>query len=298
MIGLCYYARRGVAIASCAALAWYSAKLAWDHTHQLYGPFAAVGAVILLVLSHHCFRDRQFGYGLVLGILGLTAAAISCGVVSMRVADDGRGQVQALKDANLPRKQAELTLAKADAEVTKAAAFTRSECAKPRMVTACKSARGLEAAARARATEARISVSKAGAPVTEAHAMPVVAAVLPYAFPIWTELAAAALGAFGFAPAPRANVTVPSVPMAPAAPMPSAPGGTLPLAPAPRAKRRTGKRANGTAKKRGTNSRAYILERLERIGRHDLARAVRAKEISAKAAADEGFRKLRLVAST
>jgi 4-amino-4-deoxy-L-arabinose transferase-like glycosyltransferase len=52
-------------------------------------------------------------------------------------------------------------------------------------------------------------------------------------------------------------------------------------------------RAKGT--KRGSNSRAYILDRLDREGKHRLARAVRAGDMSASmAAVKAGFRKQKL----
>jgi hypothetical protein len=295
-MGILYYARRGVAILSCAALAWYSAKLSWEHTQQLYGPFAAVGAVVLLVLSHHCISDRQSGYGLVLGGLGLLAAAISCGVVAMRVADVEAGQVQQLRNSNIPRQQAELALAKAEAEVKQAAAHTRSECARPKAVTACRSAREIEAAARTRQTEARTAVAKAGAQVTEAHAMPMVAAALPYAFPIWTELAAAALGAFGFAPARNHRQVAPATASQPGSATDSQPKSATRSQ--PRAQPRSQpKKGCGRKPRKGT--RAYWLQRLNR-DRPDLAALVRGGEMSVNLACIRaGWRKspVRLVAS-
>jgi hypothetical protein len=288
------------AIAGSLVLTAYSALTSWNQTHDPAGVIAAVGASLMLMLAvHFCVHHRRWSVrvlAVVAGILGIGAAVISGMLIKQRVATNQVAQVQSVKDANVPRKQAELALASAEAELTSAAADAKAECRKPRNATACRSATKREVDARNRVAGAREDVARAGAHATEAHADPVVASMLPVLLPWWVEASAPVLAslcaATWQAPAPdrRANGT--SAPR-----VPTAPDGTGPPAPAPRARKRKAKGANGTTgTKRGTNSRAYILERLERIGRHDLVRAVRAREMSAKAAADAGFRSLKLIA--
>jgi hypothetical protein len=271
-----YYPAPCAAIAISGVLTWYSCSTSWNLTHDPVGPIAAISASIGLMLAVFTFTHHRSWsvrcLGIVVGIVGMTAAVISGALVKQRVATSQASQVQVLKDANVPRKQAELALASAESELKAASLDARAECRKPKNKTACSSAANREIDARKRVTESRVKVGAAGAHASEEHAAPEVAALLPTVLPIWVELSAPIFAALGIAiwPAPepgtRATVTVPYVPTAPVARVPSAPTGTVPWGQAPRARKRKGKGANGTVK-RGSNSKAYIFGRLERAGR-------------------------------
>jgi hypothetical protein len=205
--------------------------------------------------------------------------------------------VQGTRDANHPRVEAQRALNDARAELQAAADEAKAECQTGRGKR-CTELERRESAARQRVADARAKVISAGAQADEDPAAVLFGAwaetyrvALPLALPMWLEIASPVLLAYGFAPLPR-NAPAPVAHRATCVPM--APDGTVPTAPAPRARGRKKKGANGTAK-RGTNSRAYILDRLDRGGHDVLACAVRAGDMSASmAAVKAGFRKQHL----
>jgi hypothetical protein len=272
MTGFCYYARKGVAIALGCALTGYSASVSWSHFHDLLGPLAAVSAAVLLFLAGH--PDGSWRQALVLGALGLVAAGISGTVVYARVHAQQAAQAQTVNDANLPRTEAQRALDDAKAALKTAEDDARGECASGRRKR-CIGLEEREAAARQRVADARAALVRAGARASEPPTA--LASMLPFALPIWLELTAPILIGYGLAPLQR-----------------KAPE---PLQPALQHKAPRKARRKGTRPMYGTV--AYWLARLDR-DRPDLAKRVRAREISANmAAVKAGFRKsqVKLVAS-
>jgi hypothetical protein len=273
MAGICYYARRGVAIALGGTLTWYSASVSWAHFHDLLGPLAAVSAAVLLFLAGH--RDGSWTRAIVLGLLGLVAAGISGTVVYQRVHEKQASLVQTVNNDNLPRVEAQRALEDARAALKTAEHDARYECASGRRKR-CIGLEEREAAARQRVADARAAVVKAGAQATEPPQA--LASMLPFALPTWLELAAPILIGYGLAPGPRK------------APEPLQPA--LQRKPSRKGRRKAARPKYGTA--------AYWLARLER-DRPDLASLVRAGEMSTNMAAIKaGFRKspVRLVSAT
>jgi hypothetical protein len=279
---IAYYGLRAVAIVLACVLTGYGAWLSWCHFHSLLGPMVAVSAAALLVIAEHAWRHSR-RRALLLGFLGVAAAVISATVVVDRVTATDQARVQAVRTGNLPSTEAQKALDDAKAEANAAAAEAKIECQTGRGKR-CAGLERREAAARQRVAEARAKVVSTGAQADEDPAAALFGAwaetyrrLLPLALPTWLEIASPVLMAYGLAPLPRK------------APEPL----QQPLqCKAPRKGRRKGARPKyGTA--------AYWLARLER-DRPDLARLVRAGEISANMAAIKaGFRKspVKLVAS-
>jgi hypothetical protein len=305
-----------IGISATAYSLWltgYSAALNLEHYQGMLryiGPSASIGACLALCYAEIGWRAGKVK-ALVIGAVGLVALVASGVVIMDRVASTQQASIQAARDSNLPKVQAERALEDAKAEL-KAASDQVNLARKDGRCRQCPALTRTESEARARVDAARAKVVTAGAMAEVDPGAATISTVfgispelyrrsLPLLLPAWLEIAAPVFGLFGVhmlmaafgRPVPVADGT-----MAPrASRVPAAPHGTAPSAPARRARKRKAKGANGaTGTKRGTNSRAYILERLERIGRHDLARAVLAKEMSAAAAADAGFRNLKVVA--
>jgi hypothetical protein len=228
-------------------MTWYSASLSWAHFHDLIGPIAAVSAAILLFLAGH--RD---GGGwmrcIVLGALGLVAAGISGAVVYKRVNATEAGQAQVVANANLPGVEAQKALDDAKAALKSAGDEAKAECLTGRK-RRCLELEKREDDARQRVADARKDVVKAGA--ASAGHPEVLAQVLPFALPIWLEIAAPVLIGYGLAPSPRK----------PQAPLQCKPE----CKPTERLQRKAGRkpsRKRGASHRHGT--RAYWLERLDR----------------------------------
>jgi hypothetical protein len=282
-----YYGIRAVAIAFGMVLTVYSCFLSWEHFGTLLGPLASVGAAIFLVLAPHGRR-----YALALWGLGILAMAISAAVVTDRVTATDAARMQATMDANHPKVVAERALSDAKAELQAAANEAKAECLTGRGKR-CRQLEILETAARQRVADARAKMASAGAqaPVDPARNIFGVWAeyyrvALPLALPLWLEAAAPVLVAFGFAPSGR-NV---------ASNVKSNAGSNV-------AEQREKQRGQQREKQRPTatpgrrkkatarRGRSYWLARLDR-DRPDLARLVRAGELSATGAAVRaGWRK-------
>jgi hypothetical protein len=282
-----YYAAACAAIALSCVLTTYSSLTSWYLTHDPVGPIAAISASIGLMLAvftftHHRGWPVRF-LGIVVGIVGMTAAVISGGLVKQRVATSLASQVQSVKDTNVPRKQATLALASAESELKTAVADARAECRKPRNKTACGSAAKRETDARKRVTEARAKVGSVGAHASEEHAAPEAAAFLPIALPIWVELAAPIFAALGIAIWPQGVSPVPT-------PLATEQRNHKPVAPATAAQPKSATRSQprsqpspqpkkGSGRKPRKGTREYWWGRLVR-SRPDLAARVRAGEMS------------------
>jgi hypothetical protein len=159
------YATLGVsAIAFSAVLTAYGAHLSYEHFGSWLGPLMATAACLLLSIADLVWRKHTVR-ALVFGVLGLACAVVSGSVVIDRTIAKQVATVQVAKDGNHPRHQAELDRTKTELEVTRAAAYTKETCARPKAVTACRSAKKAEAAARARYTDATNKVVSAGAKV-------------------------------------------------------------------------------------------------------------------------------------
>lgn len=209
MATILYYLRRAVAIALGGALTGYSAWCSWHHSHDVLGPLAAVSAAVLLALCEHAWRDRQVIRIVLLGVLGITAAVISGAVVLERVSARQEARLQASRTDNLPRQLAERSLAEAKEALAKAEAEAAAECRSGRKIR-CESTEHREVEARKRVEAERAKVVSLGAisvvnPVasvlggwTELYHR-----ALPLALPIWLEVAAPVVLAYGFAPGRR-----------------------------------------------------------------------------------------------
>jgi hypothetical protein len=206
---LCYLLRRALAIVLGVALTAYSAWASWHHQGDLIGPLAAISAAALLAFAEHAWRDRQKLSAVLLGVLGLAAAVISGSVVLDRVAHTQATTVQAAKSSNLPRSQAQAALAEAKVALVAAEKAASANCGSGRGPQ-CKALEQRELAARKRVEEARSKLVGLGAETAEDpagailgdHAATLRLAVL-LGLPLWLELAAPVVLAYGFAPAPR-----------------------------------------------------------------------------------------------
>ena len=201
--------RRFVAIALGLALTGYSAWASWSHVYDILGPLAAVSAAILLALCEHAWRDRQWiRFGL-LGLLGIAAAVISGSVVLERVSATSETRVHAKRSDNLPRTEAKAALDQAQKALSIAEAATAAECKSGRG-TRCTGLEKREDAARSRVEDARSKLVGLGAQTAE---NPAASLLGPWAetfqlatllgLPVWLELAAPVVLAYGFAPGPR-----------------------------------------------------------------------------------------------
>jgi hypothetical protein len=209
MAFLFYLLRRLVAIALGLALTGYSAWASWRHNHDLIGPLAAVSAATLLAFCEYAWRDRHWVHFGLLGMLGIAAAAISGSVVLERVSHSQEARAQAARSANLPRQDAKSALDKAEQALDDAEAAASAKCSSGRG-PACKALEQREEAARQRVKTSRAELVGLGAEVAVdpvaailgAHAETIRLAVL-LGLPLWLELAAPVVLAYGFAPAPR-----------------------------------------------------------------------------------------------
>jgi hypothetical protein len=191
------------------ALTGYSAWASWSHHHDLIGPLAAISAAGMLIFAEYAARDRHWLHFGVLGILGIAAAVISGSVVLERVSHAQEAKLQTARSSNLPRQEAAKALAEAKEALAKAEAEATAECRSGRKVR-CEATESREKEARQRVTDARSKLVGLGA---QADVNPAAALLGPYAetfqlatllgLPLWLELAAPAVLAYGFAPAPR-----------------------------------------------------------------------------------------------
>jgi hypothetical protein len=204
-----YLFRRLVAIALGLALTGYSAWSSWTHQGDLIGPLAAISAAALLAFCEYAWRDRRYVHFGLLGLLGLVAAAISGVIVLERVSHTQEARSHQARSANLPRQEAVKALAEAQQALDKASAEASDACSDGRGPP-CKATSQRETEARQRVTEARSKLVGLGAEtvvdpaagVLGAHADTLRLATL-LGLPLWLELAAPAVLAYGFAPAPR-----------------------------------------------------------------------------------------------
>ena len=201
--------RRAVAIALGGTLTGYSAWASWTHSHDVLGPLAAVSAAVLLALCERAWHDRQLIRLVLLGMLGISAAVFSGTVVLERIAHAQAGRLSASRTDNLPRLEAERSLAEAKKSLAAAEAEARDECRSGRKLR-CEATEQREQAARSRVAEARSRLVSLGAVSVETPVAAVLGEwtetyhrVMPLALPLWLELAAPIVLAYGFAPAPR-----------------------------------------------------------------------------------------------
>lgn len=214
MAYLCYLIRRVLAIVLGVALTGYSAWASWSHQHDLIGPLAAISAAALLAFCEYAWRDRQYVHFGLLGVLGLVAAVISGSVVLERVSHSQEARFGAARSANLPRKEAAEALAEAQKALTKAEAEASAECASGRKAR-CASLEVREQAARQRVAAARAELTGLGAEIAVNPAATLLGdwavtfqLTTLLGLPLWLELAAPVVLAYGFAPAPRKEASV------------------------------------------------------------------------------------------
>jgi hypothetical protein len=206
---LAYLFRRLIAIALGLALTGYSAWASWHHQGDLIGPLAAISAAALLAFTEYARRDRQHVMAGCLLVLGLAAAAISGSIVLDRVSHGQEARDHKARSANLPRQVAHKALVEAQQALKLAQADTSDACDSG-PTPACKGAEKREDAARQRVVKARSEVVGLGAEtvvdptagVLGHHAETLRLATL-LGLPLWLELAAPVVLAYGFAPAPR-----------------------------------------------------------------------------------------------
>jgi hypothetical protein len=204
-----YYLRRLVAIVLGVALPGYSAWASWTHHGDLIGPLAAVSAAGMLCFAEYAARDRRWVHFGALGVLGIAAAVISGSIVLERVSHSQEARFGAARSANLPRVEARKALAVAEKALEKAEAESSAECASGRKAR-CASLEVREQAARQRVAAARAELTGLGA---EVAVNPAATALGDWAttfqlatllgLPLWLELAAPAVLAYGFGPGPR-----------------------------------------------------------------------------------------------
>ena len=194
------------------ALTGYSAWASWTHQGDLIGPLAAVSAAVLLAFCEYAWRDRQRFMAAALVVLGLAAATISGSIVLDRVSHTQEARDHKARSANLPRTEAHKALAEAQQALKTASAEASDACDSGRGPT-CKGAETREEAARQRVAKARAELVGLGAEtlvdpaagVLGAHADTLRLVVL-LGLPLWLELAAPVVLAYGFAPAPTTRV--------------------------------------------------------------------------------------------
>ena len=214
MAKLFYYARRGVAILLGLALTGYSAWASWHHSHDVIGPLAAVSAAVLLALAEYAWHDRQKLRVVLLGLLGLAAAVLSGSVVLDRVATTNEARLHKTRSENLPRVEARKALETAEARLAAAEAAVLAETRDGGCGNVCRGFKKVAEAASIQVAEARTKLVALGAHTAEAPAAQIIASVFgvtplayqlftPLALPLWLELAAPAVLAYGFAPRPK-----------------------------------------------------------------------------------------------
>jgi hypothetical protein len=211
MAVLVYYLRRFLAIALGLTLTGYSAWASWSHQGDLIGPLAAISAAALLAFTEYARRDRQHVMAVCLLVLGLAAACISGSIVLSRVAHTQETRAHTARSANLPRQEAVKALAAAQQALDKAAAEASAECSDSgERAPSCKALEKREKAARERVVQARSELVGLGAEAAIDPAAGMLgdhAATLRLAtllgLPLWLEIAAPVVLAYGFAPGPR-----------------------------------------------------------------------------------------------
>ncbi len=216
MATFAYLLRRLVAIGLGLALTGYSAWASWTYQGDLIGPLAAIAAAVLLALCEYAWRDRSYLHFALLGLLGLAAAAISASIVLERVAHTHAARIQAVGSANLPKVEAQKALDTATTALAAAEAATTANCGSGRG-PGCKALEKREEAARTRVAEARSKLVGLGA---TADVDPAATLLGTYAgtirltsllgLPLWLEMAAPVVLAYGFAPGRRKAPPVPS----------------------------------------------------------------------------------------
>jgi hypothetical protein len=204
-----YFMRRLVAIVLGLCLTGYSAWASWHHQGDLIGPLAAVSAAGMLTLCEYAARDRRWVHFGALGVLGIAAAIISGSVVLERVSHSQEARFGAAKSANLPRVEARKALAVAEKALIQAEAEASAECASGRKGR-CTSLEVRESAARRRVATARAELVGLGAETAVNPAATVLgnwAETFQLAtllgLPLWLELAAPVVLAYGFGPGRR-----------------------------------------------------------------------------------------------
>jgi hypothetical protein len=204
-----YLFRRLVAIALGLALTGYSAWASWSHGQDLIGPLAAISAAVLLCFTEYARRDRQYVMAGCLLVLGLAAAAISGSIVLQRVSHGQEARTHQARSANMPRQEAQKALAEAQ-QALKSAQVEASDACDSGPTKACKGMEKREEAARQRVVKARSELVALGAEtaldpvggILGAHAETLrLASVL--GLPLWLEISAPVVLAYGFAPGPR-----------------------------------------------------------------------------------------------
>jgi hypothetical protein len=201
--------RRAVAIALGGTLTGYSAWCSWTHSHDVLGPLAAVAAAVLLALCEHAWRDRQVIRLGLFGVLGIAAAVFSGSVVLERIAHSQAARLSASRTDNLPKVEAQKALAEAKEALKTAEAEASAQCSTgegPR----CKALSKREAEARSRVNAERAKLVSLGALSVETPVASILGEwtqtyhrVMPLALPLWLELAAPIVLAYGFAPGRR-----------------------------------------------------------------------------------------------
>jgi hypothetical protein len=164
---------------------------------------------VLLALCERAWRDREVIRFLLLGVAGIAAAVFSGTVVLERIAHSQAARLSASRTDNLPKAEAQKALDEAKKSLEKAEAEARDECRSGRKLR-CEATELREKAARDRVAEARTRLVSLGAASSETPVASVLGEwtetyhrVMPLALPMWLELTAPIVLAYGFAPAPH-----------------------------------------------------------------------------------------------
>src|SRR5262245_33414856 len=145
-----------------AGLVGLSGYLTWEHSHDFTAPIAAVVGAGMFHFGETAWRARRWLTGTLLGLLGLLAVAISLAAVIDRTSSRYDAATQSRASENLPRKEAEKALTKAEKALEAAEAEASVECRSgdgPK----CKGLERRANEARERVKEARTELSKLGA---------------------------------------------------------------------------------------------------------------------------------------
>lgn len=217
MTFLAYAFRRLVAISLGLALTGYSAWASWTHQGDLIGPLAAVSAAALLALTEYAWRDGQRFLSVALLVFGLASAAISGSVVLERVAHSHAASAHKAASGNLPRSLAAKATVDAETRVRTAEAAVLAETGRGGCKAVCKGLKEEAKAAREELTKARSLQASLGAETSIDPAADILGSwaatirlIRLLGLPLWLELAAPVVLAYGFAPgAPKAPVEKP-----------------------------------------------------------------------------------------
>ena len=163
----------------------------------------------MLCFAEYAWRDRRWVHFGLLGLLGISAAIISGFIVLERVSHSQEARFGAARSANLPKVEGQKALAAAQKALNKAEAEASAECASGRKGR-CTSLEVRETAARQRVASARAELVGLGA---EAAVNPAATVLGEWAetfqlatllvLPLWLELAAPVVLAYGFGPGRR-----------------------------------------------------------------------------------------------